>query len=75
MTVSGGRKKRSSLRKVQGDMAVTIEKQTVYLGAGLKSTGWIVWDTGVQVGWDTDRDAALLRARNIREQQEHRDGE
>ena len=75
MTVNGGRKKRSSPNRVQGDMAVTIEKQTVYLGAGLKSTGWIVWDTGVQVGWDTDRDAALLRARNIREQQEHRDGE
>lgn len=56
-------------------MAVTIEKQTVYLGAGLKSTGWIVWDAGVQVGWDTDRDAALLRAHNIQEQQEHRDGE
>ena len=24
-------------------MAVTVEKQTVYLGAGLKSTGWVVW--------------------------------
>ncbi len=56
-------------------MAVTVEKQTVYLGAGLKSTGWIVWDAGVMVGWDTDQDAALRRAHDVIEQKEHRDGE
>ena len=56
-------------------VAVTVEQQTVYLGAGLKSTGWIVWAAGVMVGWNTDQDAALRRAHDVREQKEHRDGE
>ena len=56
-------------------MAVTVEKQTVYLGAGLKSTGWVVWDGDTMVGWNMDRDAALRRAQDVKEQQEHRDGE
>jgi len=60
---------------VQGDMAVTVEKQTVYLGAGLKSTGWIVWDAGVRVGYHQDRAAAYQRAHDVIEQKEHRDGE
>jgi len=56
-------------------MTVTVEKQTVYLGAGLKRTGWIVWDGDTQVGWDMDREAAYRRASDVKEQKEHRDGE
>jgi hypothetical protein len=56
-------------------MTVTVERQVVYLGAGLTQTAWIVWDAGVMVGWDTDQDAARQRAHDVNEQKEHRDGE
>ncbi len=56
-------------------MAVTVKEQVVEMGAGLRCVGWIVWDGDVQAGWDTDYDAAVRRAEDIREQQEHRDGE
>jgi len=56
-------------------MTVTVESHVVYLGAGLRRMGWIVWDGDTQVGWDTDREAAHQRARDVREQKEHRDGE
>jgi hypothetical protein len=55
-------------------MTVKLEKQTVYLGAGLTSTGWIVWDNGQMVGWHMDFDAAHKRAHDVIEQKEHRDG-
>ena len=55
-------------------MGVTVEKQTIYLGAGLTRTGWVVWDDDVLVGWHADRVAARLRADDLVEQREHRDG-
>ena len=56
-------------------MGVTIGRQTVYLGAGLTRTGWVVWDDYVSVGWHADYVAAQLRADDLAEQKEHRDGE
>jgi hypothetical protein len=56
-------------------MTVTVERQVVYLGAGLTQTAWIVWDGDTQVGWDTDQAAARQRAYDVNEQKEHRDGE
>jgi len=56
-------------------MAVTVTEQVVEMGAGLRCVGWIIWDGNVQVGWDTDYDAAVRRACDVREQKEHRDGE
>jgi hypothetical protein len=55
-------------------MGVTIGKQTIYLGAGLTRTGWVVWDDDVSVGWHADYVAAQLRAADLMEQREHRDG-
>ena len=55
-------------------MTVKLEKQTIYLGAGLTRTGWIVWDNDEMVGWDTDYNVAHLRAHDVIEQKEHRDG-
>ena len=55
-------------------MTVKLEKHTIYLGAGLTRTGWIVWDNDEMVGWDTDYDVAHLRAHDVIEQKEHRDG-
>ena len=62
-------------RKGRTDVAVTVKEQVVEMGAGLRCVGWIVWDGDVQAGWDTNYDAAVRRAQDIREQQEHRDGE
>jgi hypothetical protein len=58
-----------------GLMAVTVTEQVVEMGAGLRCVGWIIWDGNVQVGWDTNYDAAVRRACDVREQKEHRDGE
>ena len=55
-------------------MGVTVEKQTIYLGAGLTRTGWVVWDDAVLVGRHADHVAARLRADDLVEQREHRDG-
>jgi len=55
-------------------MTVKLEKQTVYLGAGLTRIGWIVWDNDEMVGWNTDYEAAHKRAHDVIEQKEHRDG-
>ena len=55
-------------------MGVTVEKQTIYLGAGLPRTGWVVWDDDVLGGWHADHVAARLRADDLVEQREHRDG-
>ena len=55
-------------------MGVPVEKQTIYLGAGLTRTGWVVWDDDVLVGWHADHVAARLRADDLVEQREHRDG-
>ena len=55
-------------------MTVKLEKQVIYMGAGLARTGWIVWDNGEQVGWEFDYDAAHQRAHDVIEQKEHRDG-
>ena len=55
-------------------MTVTLEKQTIYLGAGLTRIGWIVWDNDEMVGWDIDYDVAHRRAHDEIEQKEHRDG-
>ena len=60
--------------KVQDDMAVTVEKQTIYMGAGLQRTAWMVWDDDTMVGWHADYVAAQLRAADLVEQKEHRDG-
>ena len=55
-------------------MGVTVEKQTIYLGAGLTRTGWVVWDDDVSVGWHADHVTARLRAADLMEQREHRAG-
>ena len=55
-------------------MGVTVERQTIYLGAGLTRTGWVGWDDDVSGGWHADYVAARLRADDIQEQKEHRDG-
>jgi|TARA_R110002167_G_scaffold5938_3_gene27274 hypothetical protein len=55
-------------------MAVTVEKQTIYMGAGLQRTAWIVWDDETLVGWHADYVAAQLRVADLVEQKEHRDG-
>ena len=55
-------------------MGVTVEKQTIYLGAGLTRTGGVVWDDDVSVGWHADYVAARLRADDLIEQREHRAG-
>tara|TARA_Y100001951_G_C11076881_1_gene149182 strand:+ start:148 stop:399 length:252 start_codon:yes stop_codon:yes gene_type:complete len=53
---------------------VSLEKETIYLGAGIKRPVWIVYDGNSMAGWDFDHDAAHLRARDIIEQRTHRDG-
>jgi len=55
-------------------MTLKLQRQTIYLGAGLSRIAWIVWDGDEMVGWDTDRDAAHQRAHDVIEQREHRDG-
>ena len=55
-------------------MTVKLEKQTVYLGAGLARTAWFVWDGDEMVGWDLDYNAAHLRAHDVIEKRTHRDG-
>ena len=55
-------------------MTVKIERQTVYLGAGLTRIGWIVWDGNEMVGYESEYHAAHRRAHDVKEQKEHRDG-
>ena len=55
-------------------MTVKLEKQTVYLGAGLTRIGWAIWDNDSLVGWESSWDAAHRRAHDVKEQKEHRDG-
>ena len=55
-------------------MTLKLEKQTIYLGAGLTRVAWFVWDGDEMVGWDTDYNAAHLRAHDVIEQRTHRDG-
>jgi hypothetical protein len=60
--------------KGQDDMGVTVESYTIYLGAGLKRLGWVVYDDGVSAGFHADYVAARLDADTRIEQKEHRDG-
>jgi|TARA_R110002167_G_scaffold171987_5_gene370133 hypothetical protein len=55
-------------------MSVKIDKQTIYMGAGLSQVGWVVWDDNVVMGWHMEYDAAHKRAHDLKEQKEHRDG-
>jgi|TARA_R110000824_G_scaffold193155_3_gene375528 hypothetical protein len=55
-------------------MGVTVESYTIYLGAGLKRLGWVVYDDGVSAGFHADYVAARLDADTRIEQKEHRDG-
>ena len=55
-------------------MTVKVERQTVHLGAGLTRSGWVVWDGDIMVGYEADYHAAHLRAHDVKEQKEHRDG-
>ena len=55
-------------------MGVTVQRQNIYLGAGLTRTGWIVWDDEVAAGFHADYVAARLGADTLIEQKEHRDG-
>ena len=55
-------------------MTLKLEKQTIFMGAGLSRIGWIVWDSDEMVGWHMDYDAAHKRAHDVIEQKEHRDG-
>ena len=55
-------------------MSIKIDKQTIYMGAGLARVGWVVWDDNVVMGWHMEYDAAHKRAHDLQEQKEHRDG-
>ena len=55
-------------------MSLKLERQTVYLGGGLNKVAWIVFDGNEMVGWYWDYKAAHLRAHDVKEQKEHRDG-
>jgi hypothetical protein len=55
-------------------MSIKIDKQTIYMGAGLSQVGWVVWDDNVVMGWHMEYDAAHKRAHDLKEQKEHRDG-
>ena len=55
-------------------MSLNLERQTIYLGGGLKKVAWMVFDGSECVGWYLDHETAHRRARNITEQREHRDG-
>ena len=55
-------------------MTVKVERQTVYLGAGLTRIGWVVWDGNEMVGYESEYRPAHRRAHDVKEQKEHRDG-
>ena len=55
-------------------MSVKINKQTIYMGAGLSQVGWVVSDDDTLMGWHMEYDAAHKRAHDLKEQKEHRDG-
>ena len=55
-------------------MTLKLEKQTIFMGAGLSRVAWIVWDDDTVVGWELDYEVAHQRAHDVIEQKEHRDG-
>ena len=55
-------------------MSVIIKSQNVYMGAGLIRKGWVVLDNDVPSGWLPGLASARLRALELEEQKEHRDG-
>ena len=55
-------------------MSLQLERQTVYLGGGMKKVAWLVYDGNEMVRWYWDYDTAHQRAHDIIEQREHRDG-
>jgi hypothetical protein len=55
-------------------MSIKIDKQTIYIGAGLTRVGWVVRDEGMVMSWHMEYDTAHKRAHDLKEQKEHRDG-
>jgi len=55
-------------------MGVAMEKQTVYLGAGLVRFAWRIYDDDVMVDYAFTKEEAEKKVINLEEQKEHRDG-
>ncbi len=55
-------------------MAVSMEKQTVYLGGGLFSIAWRICDDDVMIDYAFSKEEAENKVTNLTEQKEHRDG-
>ena len=55
-------------------MGATMEKQTVYLGAGLIRFAWRIYDDDVMGDYACTKEEAEKKVSNLQEQKEHRDG-
>ena len=55
-------------------MGATMEKQTVYLGAGLIRFAWRIYDDDRMVGYAFTKEEAEKQVSSLQEQKEHRDG-
>ncbi len=55
-------------------MGVIMEKQTVYLGAGLTRFAWRIYDDDVMVDYAFTEEEAEKKVSSLKEQREHRDG-
>ena len=55
-------------------MTYRLEKQVIFMGAGLSRVGWVVWDDESVLEWHMEYDIAHKRAHDLKEQKEHRDG-
>ena len=55
-------------------MGVAMEKQTVYLGAGLVRFAWRIYDDDVMVDYAFTKEEAAKKVINLEEQKEQRDG-
>ena len=55
-------------------MGATMEKQTVYLGAGLIRFAWRIYDDDVMVDYAFTKEEAEKKVSNLQEQKEQRDG-